>query len=63
MDVPAQFTVRQIRRLPADEREVILQTAAALAEQEYRTNRELTAFEAFGEKDMPAYDFTTTSAP
>jgi len=37
---------------PARMREQILNDAAALAEHEYRTNPELTAFEAFGEDDF-----------
>jgi hypothetical protein len=33
-------------------RDRIIRAAAALAEREYRDNPELTAFEAFGDKDL-----------
>ena len=33
-------------------RDAILEAAAALAEEEYRSNPELTAFDAFGEDDL-----------
>jgi hypothetical protein len=39
-------------RLPFEERERILAEQAALAEEEYRTNPDLTDFEAFGEDDL-----------
>lgn len=48
----SRLTARELRKLPSAERDAILKSAAALAEQEYRTNRELTAFEAFGEDDL-----------
>lgn len=43
-------------KLPIKEREELLACAAILAEQEYRNNKSLTDFEAFGEKDL--YDET-----
>ena len=47
-----QWTAAELRKLPAVERDAILEAAAVLAEQEYRRNPELTAFEAFGEGDL-----------
>ncbi len=47
-----RWRAAELRRLPAHEREAVLQTAAEQAEAEYRTNRELTAFEAFGKDDL-----------
>lgn len=47
-----QWTAAELRKLPAAERDAILEAAAALAEQEYRNNPELTAFEAFGKGDL-----------
>jgi hypothetical protein len=44
----------ELVKLPAEKRDEILEAAAALAEEEYRTNRELTDFEAFGEDDPHA---------
>jgi len=46
------LTARDLRRLPPAERDAILATAAQQAEAEYRTNRELSAFEAFGTEDL-----------
>lgn len=47
-----RWTAAELRKLPAAERDAILAAAAALAEAEYRTNPELTAFEAFGNSDL-----------
>jgi hypothetical protein len=42
----------ELRKLPAAERDAILAAAAAQAENEYRSNTQLTDFEAFGEDDL-----------
>jgi hypothetical protein len=47
-----RMTAKDLRRLPPAERDAILSTAAKSAETEYRTNRDLTAFEAFGKGDL-----------
>jgi hypothetical protein len=39
------------RKLSPEQRQAILSAAAALAEGDYRTDSELTDFEAFGEED------------
>ena len=44
------WTASELRKLPAHERDAILEAAAALAEAEYRNNPDLTAFEAFGKE-------------
>ena len=44
----------ELMTLPAERRDEILEAAAALAEEEYRTNRAMADFEAFGEDDPPA---------
>jgi Zn-dependent peptidase ImmA (M78 family) len=49
---PAPRSARDLLSLPRRERERILKVAAAGAEQAYRTEPELTEFEAFGEKDL-----------
>jgi len=49
-DVPA--TPYELLMASARVRENVWDDAAALAEPEYRTNPELTAFEAFGEDDL-----------
>jgi acyl-CoA reductase-like NAD-dependent aldehyde dehydrogenase len=47
-----RWTAAELRRLPPEQRDAILEEAAALAEEEYRNNLELTAFEAFGKDDL-----------
>jgi acyl-CoA reductase-like NAD-dependent aldehyde dehydrogenase len=47
-----RWTAAELRKLPARERDAILRAAAALAEQEYCHDAELTAFEAFGKDDL-----------
>lgn len=47
-----RWTAIELRRLPKEQRDAILEAAAALAEAEYRSNAELTAFEAFGKDDL-----------
>jgi hypothetical protein len=49
---PAKLTPREIRRLSPAQREAALQSAAALAEREYRDDRALASFEAFGKEDL-----------
>jgi hypothetical protein len=46
------WTAAELRALPPEKRDAILEAAAALAEKEYRTNRDLTAFEAYGKDDL-----------
>jgi hypothetical protein len=54
------WTAWELRQLPAAERDAILEAAATLAEEIYRTNPELTDFEAFGEDDLHG---ESTAAP
>lgn len=42
----------ELLKLPREERDRILAAAAEDAAEEYRTNSELTEFEAFGEDDL-----------
>jgi len=46
------WSATELRRLPAAEREAVLSAAAARAEKEYRSNADLTDFEAFGQDDL-----------
>jgi hypothetical protein len=50
--VRKKWTAAQLRKLPSEKRDAILQAAAAVAEKIYRTNPALTDFEAFGEDDL-----------
>ncbi len=47
-----RWTAHELRKLPAHKRDQILEAAALSAEAEYRRNRELTGFEAFGKDDI-----------
>ena len=47
-----RWTASELRKLPAKQRDAIMEQAASLAEAEYRGNPELTAFEAFGKEDL-----------
>lgn len=49
---PRRWTASQLRQLPAEQRNEILESAAELAEDDYRHDAELTAFEAFGQDDL-----------
>ena len=46
------WTARELRKLPPHERDRVLEVAAKSAESEYRNNRDLTSFEAFGKDDL-----------
>ena len=46
------FSPTELLRLPRGQRNQILADAAAQAEKEYRTNPDLTDFNAFGEDDL-----------
>jgi hypothetical protein len=50
--VSKRWTAAELRQLPPEQRDAILAEQAALMEEEYRTNLELTAFDAFGEDDL-----------
>ena len=45
-------SARDVLKLPSKERDELLSRAAALAEDEYRNNNELTDFSAYGEEDF-----------
>ena len=47
-----RWTAGELRKLPAAQRDAILEEAAALAEPEYRNDPSLTAFVAFGKDDL-----------
>ena len=47
-----RWTATELRKLSQKQRDAILEAAAALAEEEYRSNAELTAFAAFCKDDL-----------
>jgi hypothetical protein len=42
----------QLRRMPREQRQAILAAAAEMAEQDYRSDKELTGFDAFSEEEQ-----------
>jgi acyl-CoA reductase-like NAD-dependent aldehyde dehydrogenase len=48
----ARLTPAELRRMPREQRQAILAAAAELAEEDYRTDKELTGFEAFSEEEL-----------
>ena len=48
----ARLTPAELRSMPRDQRQAILAAAAALAEEDYRSDKELTGFEAFSEEEL-----------
>ena len=55
------WTAAELRKLPRKRREAILAAAAVRAEEDYRTNRELTTAEAFGKDDL--YGDSSNTSP
>ena len=46
------WTPSELRKLPPEQRDAILRDAAARAEPEYRSNADLTDFDASGPEDL-----------
>ena len=59
VDLSRHWSAAELRRLPAEQRDAILAAAATQAADEYRNDAALTAFEAFGEKDLHAHSSDT----
>jgi hypothetical protein len=49
---PRRLSASELRKKPLEERNAILEAQAALAEPIYRSDHQLTDFEAFGENDL-----------
>ena len=47
-----RITPAELRKMPREERQLILAKAAEIAENDYRTDKELTGFEAFSEEEI-----------
>jgi hypothetical protein len=48
----ARHTPSELRRMPREERRAVLAAAAALAEEDYRNDQQLTGFDAFREEEV-----------
>src|SRR5438094_9368610 len=51
-DATVWWSVREIGRLPPEQRGILLEASAALAAKEYEEDAELTAFDAYREDDL-----------
>ena len=51
-DTGKRWTAGELLKLPPEQRNAILEEAAARAEHDYHNDPELTAFEAFGADDL-----------
>lgn len=51
-DAAPRLTPSELRKMPREQRQAILAAAAELAEEDYRTDRELTGFDAFSEEEQ-----------
>jgi len=45
--VPPPLTPRELRKPPREQRQAVLAAAADMAEEDYRTDKDLTGFDAF----------------
>jgi hypothetical protein len=50
-DTATQVSPSKLRKMPREQRQAILEAAANRAEQDYRTDKELTGFDAFSEEE------------
>jgi hypothetical protein len=48
----ARLTPGELRRMPREQRQAILAAAAEMAEADYRSDKELTGFDAFSEEEL-----------
>lgn len=55
-----RVTPGELRKLPRAQRQAILAAAAALAEEDYRSDKELTDFEAFSEEEQDGEDSSSS---
>ena len=51
-DTTSRPTPAELRKMPREQRQAILAAAAEVAEQDYRSDKELTGFEAFSEEEL-----------
>jgi hypothetical protein len=47
----ARVSPSELRKMPREQRQAILAAAAEMAEQDYRSDKELTGFDAFSEEE------------
>ena len=52
----APVSPSELRNMPREQRQAILAAAAEMAEEDYRSDRELTGFDAFSEEERDDND-------
>ncbi len=50
-DAAVRVSPSELRKMPREQRQTILSAAAEMAEPDYRSDRELTGFDAFSEEE------------
>lgn len=50
-DTAIRISPSELRKMPREQRQAILAAAAEMAEEDYRSDRELTGFDAFSEEE------------
>jgi hypothetical protein len=50
--VAARVTPSELRKMPREQRQAILAAAAEIAEEDYRSDKDLTGFDAFSQEDL-----------
>jgi hypothetical protein len=58
-----RITPGELRKMPRAERQAVLAVAAALAEDDYRNDKELTGFDAFSEEELDGDESDCVGAP
>src|SRR5689334_12481452 len=56
-----RWTAAELRRLPPEQRDAILEAAATAAQRDYETDPNLKGFDAFGDKDLHADSSRSTT--
>jgi hypothetical protein len=51
-ELAQRLTPGELRKLPREQRQAVLAAAAEMAEEDYRSDPELTGFDAFGEEEL-----------
>jgi hypothetical protein len=63
LDSSACVSPSELRKMPREQRQAILATAAEMAERDYRSDKELTGFDAFSEEERNDNESTTFHRP
>jgi hypothetical protein len=62
-DAVTRVSPSELRKMPREQQQAILAAAAKRAEEDYRSDRELTDFDAFGQEERKEDESTTLHRP